>query len=224
MKNLQNMMKQAQELQSKMADMQTKLADMEMDGEAGAGMVVVTLNGKGEMRKIKLDKQLVDPDDVETLEDLIVAATNTAKRRVEEQGHANGRRKPELRLRAEVHRAQHGLPDRWAPACDPDRNEGPANDRLGHRPRHPAPKRRPPTAPGDDELGAQALCRPDHEVGRSADRHLLVRVQPCITQPRQVRSQGLLGPLDTLGKTSLVLEAALGERMHHDYRTLDPLA
>jgi DNA-binding YbaB/EbfC family protein len=88
MKNLQNMMKQAQELQSKMADMQTKLADMEMDGEAGAGMVVVTLNGKGEMRKIKIDKQLADPDDVETLEDLIVAATNTAKRRVEE--HVQG--------------------------------------------------------------------------------------------------------------------------------------
>ncbi len=84
MKNLQNMMKQAQELQSKMADMQARLAETEMQGEAGAGMVTVTLNGKGEMRKIKIDKTLVDPDDVETLEDLIVAATNTAKRRIEE--------------------------------------------------------------------------------------------------------------------------------------------
>jgi DNA-binding YbaB/EbfC family protein len=88
MKNLQNMMKQAQELQAKMADMQAKLAETEMEGVAGAGMVVVTLNGKGEMRKIKIDKQLVDPDDVETLEDLIVAATNTAKRRIEE--HVSG--------------------------------------------------------------------------------------------------------------------------------------
>lgn len=84
MKNLSNMMKQAQELQSKMADMQAKLAQTEMEGEAGAGMVKVTLNGKGEMRKVKIDQSLVDPDDVETLEDLIVAATNTAKRRVEE--------------------------------------------------------------------------------------------------------------------------------------------
>lgn len=88
MKNLSNMMKQAQELQSKMADMQAKLAEVEMAGEAGAGMVTVTLNGKGEMRGIKIDKALIDPDDVETLEDLIVAATNTAKRRIEE--HVQG--------------------------------------------------------------------------------------------------------------------------------------
>ena len=88
MKNLQNMMKQAQELQSKMAEMQAKLAQTEMQGEAGAGMVTVTLNGKGEMRRIKIDKTLVDPEDVETLEDLIVAATNTAKKRIEE--HVSG--------------------------------------------------------------------------------------------------------------------------------------
>lgn len=88
MKNLQNMMKQAQELQSKMADMQAKLALTEMEGEAGAGMVKVTLNGKGEMRKIQIDKALVDPEDIETLEDLIVAATNTAKKRIEE--HVSG--------------------------------------------------------------------------------------------------------------------------------------
>jgi DNA-binding YbaB/EbfC family protein len=67
-----------------MADMQAKLAEVEMTGEAGAGMVSVTLNGKGEMRRIKIDKSLVDPEDVETLEDLVVAATNNAKQRVEE--------------------------------------------------------------------------------------------------------------------------------------------
>ena len=84
MKNIQNMMKQAQQLQTKMADMQAKLAEVEMTGEAGAGMVSVTLNGKGEMRRVKIDKSLVDPEDIETLEDLLVAATNNAKQRVEE--------------------------------------------------------------------------------------------------------------------------------------------
>lgn len=83
MKNLGNMLKQAQELQSKMADMQAKLNDIEVDGAAGGGMVAVTLNGKGEMRRIKIDRALVDPDEVEVLEDLVVAAFNDAKVRVE---------------------------------------------------------------------------------------------------------------------------------------------
>ncbi|MEZ5825769.1 MAG: YbaB/EbfC family nucleoid-associated protein [Geminicoccaceae bacterium] len=84
MKNLTGMLKQAQKMQQQMQEMQTKLADMEVEGEAGAGMLKVTLNGKGEMRRVKIDPQLVDPADVETLEDLIVAATNNAKQRVEE--------------------------------------------------------------------------------------------------------------------------------------------
>ena len=54
-----------------------------MTGAAGGGMVQVTLNGKGEMRKLKIDKSLVDPDEIEVLEDLIVAAFNDAKHRVE---------------------------------------------------------------------------------------------------------------------------------------------
>lgn len=83
MKNLGNMLKQAQELQSKMADMQAKLNDIEVDGSAGGGMVAVTLNGKGEMRRVKIDRTLVDPDEVEVLEDLVVAAFNDAKVRVE---------------------------------------------------------------------------------------------------------------------------------------------
>ena len=84
MKNLGNMLKEAQKLQGRVQEMQAQLAEIEMEGQAGAGMVSVTLNGKGEMRRVKLDKSLVDPDDVETLEDLIVAATNAAKARVEE--------------------------------------------------------------------------------------------------------------------------------------------
>lgn len=83
MKNLGNMLKQAQELQGKMADMQAKLSDLELEGSAGGGMVAVTLNGKGEVRRVKIDPALVDPNEVEILEDLLVAAFNDAKAKVE---------------------------------------------------------------------------------------------------------------------------------------------
>lgn len=83
MKNLGQMMKQAQEMQAKMAEMQARLEQVEMTGASGGGMVQVTLSGKGEMRKVKIDKGLVDPDEVEVLEDLILAAFNDAKLRVE---------------------------------------------------------------------------------------------------------------------------------------------
>lgn len=88
MKNISGMLKQAQKIQGQMQEMQEQLADLEIEGEAGAGMVKVVLNGKGEMRKLKLDPALVDPSDVETLEDLIVAAVNTAKAKVEEHVQA----------------------------------------------------------------------------------------------------------------------------------------
>jgi hypothetical protein len=77
------MMKQAQEMQGKMQEMQARMEEVEMTGQAGAGMVTVTLNGKGEMRGLKMDNSLKDGD-IEVMEDLIVAAHNDAKRRVEE--------------------------------------------------------------------------------------------------------------------------------------------
>jgi DNA-binding YbaB/EbfC family protein len=83
MKNLGQMMKQAQEMQSRMAELQERLNAVEMTGASGGGMVQVTLTGKGDMRRIKIDKSLLAPDEVEVLEDLIVAATNDAKARVE---------------------------------------------------------------------------------------------------------------------------------------------
>ncbi|WP_299394854.1 YbaB/EbfC family nucleoid-associated protein [Pelagibius sp.] len=83
MKNLGQMMKQAQEMQAKMAEMQEKLGELEVSGQAGAGMVTATLNGKSELRGLKIDPSLVDPSDVEVLEDLIVAAVNDAKAKVE---------------------------------------------------------------------------------------------------------------------------------------------
>jgi hypothetical protein len=83
MTNIGQMMKKAQEFQSKMAGMQEQLADMEVTGSSGGGMVQVTLNGKGEARKLKIDPALVTPDDAEVLEDLILAAFNDAKGRVD---------------------------------------------------------------------------------------------------------------------------------------------
>lgn len=83
MKNLGNMLKQAQQMQSKMAEMQAKMSEMEVDGQSGGGMVKITLNGKGELRKLKVDPAIVDRDEVEVLEDLIVAAFNDAKAKVE---------------------------------------------------------------------------------------------------------------------------------------------
>ena len=83
MKNLGQMMKQAQQMQAKMAELQEKLAEAEVTGASGGGMIEVTMNGKGEMRRIKIDPALVDPADVEVLEDLIVAAANDAKSKVE---------------------------------------------------------------------------------------------------------------------------------------------
>ena len=87
MKNIGQIMKQAQEMQAKMEAMQTKLAEYEDSGAAGGGMVRVTLNGKGEVRGVKIDPALVSSNDVEVLEDLIVAAFNDAKGRIE--AHVN---------------------------------------------------------------------------------------------------------------------------------------
>ena len=83
MKNLGQLMKQAQEMQGRMQAMQQKLAEIELEGTSGGGMVKVTVNGKGEMRRLKIDPALVDPQEVEVLEDLIVAAFNDAKAKAE---------------------------------------------------------------------------------------------------------------------------------------------
>ena len=83
MKNLAGLMKQAQQMQSKMAEMQSKLEALEITGEAGAGLVKVTLNGKSDLRAISIDPKLIDPSDVEMLQDLIVAAHRDAKTKIE---------------------------------------------------------------------------------------------------------------------------------------------
>jgi nucleoid-associated protein EbfC len=83
MKDLMKMMKQAQELQGRMQQMQEELAALEVNGQSGAGMVKITLNGKGEMRAVKIDPSLLKPDDAEMVEDLVLAAFQDAKGKVE---------------------------------------------------------------------------------------------------------------------------------------------
>ena len=83
MKNLGNLMKQAQEMQTKMQEMQDQLAQSELTGASAAGMVQVTLNGKGEARAVKIDKSLIDPNEAEVLEDLVLAAFNDARGKVD---------------------------------------------------------------------------------------------------------------------------------------------
>jgi nucleoid-associated protein EbfC len=82
MKNIGQLMKQAQAMQEKMAEMQAQLEAVEMTGVAGGGMVALTLNGKSDVKKVKIDKSLLVPDEAEVLEDLIVAAFADARRKV----------------------------------------------------------------------------------------------------------------------------------------------
>ena len=84
MKGLGNIMKQAQQMQEKMQQMQEEAASLEVTGEAGAGMVKVTMNGRHDVRRVELDDSLLQ-DDKEILEDLIAAAINDAVRKVETQ-------------------------------------------------------------------------------------------------------------------------------------------
>lgn len=85
MKNLNQLMKQAQQLQSKMNEMQEKLNTLEVQGLSGAGMVKITLNGKNELKVVKIDPQLMNPKEIEVLEDLIIAAFNDAKTKLDAQ-------------------------------------------------------------------------------------------------------------------------------------------
>ena len=98
MKNLGNLMKQAQEMQEKMAEMQASLVAIEIEGGAGASLVTIVLNGKGAMQRLKIDPSLVKPEDAEILEDLIVAAHNDAKSKIE------------IRVQEETQRLMGGLP------------------------------------------------------------------------------------------------------------------
>lgn len=83
--NMNNLMKQAQRMQRQMAESQKEFEEKEFKATAGGGAVEVTVSGKREVTKVKLDPDAVDPDDVEMLEDLIMAAVNEAMRQVEQE-------------------------------------------------------------------------------------------------------------------------------------------
>ncbi|MCW2310121.1 YbaB/EbfC family nucleoid-associated protein [Rhodobium gokarnense] len=78
------MMKQAKDLQGKMAEMQQQIAEIEVEGSAGAGLVTATLSGKGELKALKIDPSLAKPEEIEILEDLVMAAVNDARGKSEE--------------------------------------------------------------------------------------------------------------------------------------------
>ena len=83
MKDILGMMKQVQEMQGRMQKAQEDLAGLRIDGVSGAGMVTITLDGKGEMRGIRIDPTLAKPEEIEMLEDLILAAFQDARGKVE---------------------------------------------------------------------------------------------------------------------------------------------
>ena len=86
--NMNNLMKQAQRMQRQMEEAQKELEEKEVTATAGGGAVEVTVSGKHEVTKIKLSEEVVDPDDIEMLEDLIMAATNEALGKADEASTA----------------------------------------------------------------------------------------------------------------------------------------
>ena len=86
--NMNNLMKQAQKMQRQMEENQKALEEKEFTATVGGGAVSVTVSGKREITKVTLSEEAVDPDDIEMLEDLIVAATNEALRQVEQETNA----------------------------------------------------------------------------------------------------------------------------------------
>ncbi len=83
--NMNNLMKQAQRMQRQMEESQKELEEKEFTASAGGGAVEVTISGKKEVTKVALKEEVVDPDDIEMLQDLIMAATNEALRKMEEE-------------------------------------------------------------------------------------------------------------------------------------------
>ncbi len=84
MKDLGKLMKQAQQVQERLAEMQARLAEKTVEASSGGGMVKVVMNGKHEIVSLKIDPEVVNPSDVEMLEDLVIAALNEARTRVDD--------------------------------------------------------------------------------------------------------------------------------------------
>ncbi|MEK6733637.1 MAG: YbaB/EbfC family nucleoid-associated protein [Pseudomonadota bacterium] len=89
MVNIANMMKQAQAMQKKMLETQEELSKKEYTGNAGGGVVSITIDGKGFLNKVKISQELANPEEIEILEDLIVAAFNDAKKKQSEDSESS---------------------------------------------------------------------------------------------------------------------------------------
>ena len=83
--NIQQMMKQAQLMQQRMQELQLRLADTEVSGQSGGGLVQVVMTCKGDVRKLTIAQEIVNPDDKETLEDLVMAAMNAARKNADDK-------------------------------------------------------------------------------------------------------------------------------------------
>mgnify|MGYP000804190734 FL=1 len=86
--NMNNLMKQAQKMQRQMEEAQKELEEKEITAAAGGGAVEVTVSGKREITKVKLSEEVVDPDDIEMLEDMVAAAINATVKQVDETAEA----------------------------------------------------------------------------------------------------------------------------------------
>lgn len=84
MGNMQNMMKQMQKMQKKMAEAQEQLGEQRIEGTAGGGMVSVIVSGHKEVLEVNIKEEVVDPEDIEMLQDLVLAATNDALKKADE--------------------------------------------------------------------------------------------------------------------------------------------
>lgn len=84
MGNMQNMMKQMQKMQKKMAEAQEELGEKRIEGTAGGGMVTVIVSGHKEVLEVNIKEEVVDPEDIEMLQDLVLAATNDAIKKADE--------------------------------------------------------------------------------------------------------------------------------------------
>ncbi len=98
MADFMGMMKQAAQLQAKMQALQSELENVEVEGQAGGGLVAVTMTGKGELKRVHMDASLLKPEEKEILEDLLVAA------------HADARKKSEMLLQDKMKELTGGLP------------------------------------------------------------------------------------------------------------------
>ncbi len=98
MKDFSGMLQQAKEMQSRMAQMQADLEELEVVGKAGGGLVTVTLSGKGDLKHVAINPELAKPDEIEIIEDLIVAA------------HAGAKAELELKLQERMKDVTGGIP------------------------------------------------------------------------------------------------------------------